>query len=317
MRHLLLISVFLTTLPVFAQDAKLDQLLKALASEEQQLNARIGLRKYLESSDETTRSALLQTLITSLPSQDPIMKNRICSVLSSLNFFWTTTPQKAAEDTLYKLFQAETDPTLQATIDRALMMAKGLYREAIDDYNNDQVGPAVEAKFRRVYEDYPKSTFAPKAYFYLGLYPLRVYAILKKQNQRPNLEDYVKKSNEVLQDFLTKAAASDQILDAYYFRALNFVLLNQLDKAINELIKIENTSSSSEQKIYIYQFFYSNMLDPVTTNRLIVENDIVDKFLDANKLAKYTREYLEANKSKNFKEPSNLRQLAEKLKQFG
>jgi hypothetical protein len=322
---LLVLGVGLLTsaTPVVGQDTQqLLQLAQLDATQQlDRMNAREELKKYLENTADSLRPALIQALITALPSYSPLAKMTICKSLESLSFFWTATNQEEAEKSLYQWYQKEPDPALKAALDRALMRAKGLYRDALDDFNNSRVGPAVEPKFRRVYENYPKSSLAAKAHFYLGVYPLRVYAILKKRNQQPKLEEYVKQSNEVLQDFLTKAASygsssqPNQVLDAHYFRALNFVLLNQIDEAINELKAIE-TDKSSAEKIYVYQFFYSNLLGEVTGSRLVVENDIVDKFFAGRTLAKYTREYLESNKGKNFKEQEELRKFTEKLKQF-
>lgn len=320
---LLLLFLSLTQVtPGFGQEIQPRLQLAQIDAPQQldRINAREELTKYLQSATDNLRPALIQGLITALPSYNTPAKRNICNALDSLDFFWSATNQQEAETTLYKLYQDESDAALKIALDRALMRAKGLYRDAMKDFNSDKIDQSVVEKFQRVYENYPKSRYAPLAHFYLGLYPLRSYAVLKKGNQSPNLEEYVKKSNEVLQNFLEKAATvyptpSQNVLDAHYFRALNFVLLNQVDEAINELTAIE-TDKSPEEKIYVFQFFYSNLLGEATGNRLVVENDIVDKFFDARTLAKYAREYLETNKGKNFKEQSKLREFTEKLKQF-
>lgn len=317
-----LITVLVMTISstLVAQDAlKLNQLVQALESTEpmQRLQARIDLKNYLETSDDNQRAELLQTLITSLPSRSPLIKNGICSTLDALKLFWTATRQDETEQVLYKLYQQEPDEALKALLDRALMRAKGLYRDAMEDYNNDKVDPSVEAKFRRVYETYPKSTYAPKAHFFLSQYYLRSLAILKKRNQSIQSEEYLKKANQVLQDLLDKNRTVyepplEHLFDAHYFRALNFVQLNQVNDAIKELKDIQ-TQPTADEKIYIYQFFYSNLLADQPDHPLLLKTDIIDKFLDSTELAQYTQQYLETNQNKNFKEVANLRDFSAHL----
>jgi hypothetical protein len=318
---LIMILVMATSLALVAQDSpKLNQLVQALESTEpmQRLQARINLRNYLENSDDNQRAELLQTLITGLPSCSQLIKNGICSTLDALKLFWTTTHQDEAEKVLYTLYQQETEQALKALLDRALMRAKGLYRDAMEDYNNDKVDPSVEVKFRRVYETYPKSTYAPKAHFFLGQYYIRSLAILRKRNPPVQPEEYLNKANQVFQDLLDKSRTDYQpplehLLDAHYFRALNFVQLNQVNDAIKELKDIQTQPTATDNKIYIYQFFYSNLLADQPDHPLLSEKDIIDKFLDGPELARYTQQYLETNQNKNFKKVANLRDFSNYL----
>jgi hypothetical protein len=310
-----------TSSALVAQDSlKLNQLVQALESTEpmQRLQARIDLKNYLENSDEPMRAELLQTLITGLPSRSQSIQSGICSTLDALKLFWTATHQDEVEKVLYTLYQQETDEALKALLDRALMRAKGLYRDAMEDYDNDKVEPSVEAKFRRVYEAYPKSTYAPKARFFLGQYYLRSLAILKKRNQPVQPEEYLNKANQVFQDLLDNRGTFfhkpplEHLLDAHYFRALNFVQLNQLNDALKELKDIQ-TQPAADEKIYIYQFFYSNLLADLPDRSLLLNEEIIDKFLDGPELARYTQQYLETNQNKNFKEVDNLRDFSNYL----
>lgn len=292
------------------------------------INAKMALKQHLENSPETARPALIQTLITSLPSQTDLVKNGVASTLDSLGFFWTAAHQDQAEKILYDLYQAETEATLKNLLDRALMRAKGLYRDAIYDYSNDKVSPTVEAKFQRVYNTYPKSQYAPAAHFFLGEYYLRAYAVLTKQNRPPLpvLTDFVQKSNQAFQDLLGQIGSAytppiDHALDAHYFRALNFVLLNQVTAAIAELKLIEE-DKSGEEKIYVGHFFYSIILGAPssavqnTDQHLIKAEDLVDLFFDGKKLATHTRKYLEDNQSLDFKKVEILRKFAEYLQSY-
>ena len=283
------------------------------------LSARLELRKFLESSDEQDRPLLIQELITALPSYPAHVKNSICNVIDSLNFFWTTPHQEEMEKKLYKLYQKENEPGLKMIIDRALMKAKGLYRDAMNDFNNDKIDPSVEKKFQRIYQNYPDSAYAAKAHFYFGLYPLRACAVAKKQNHRSvNSKEFIIRSNQNLQDFLNEATSGtyrgnvQHIMDAHYFRALNFVLLNQVSEAIKELKSIEE--NDTQEKIYIFQFFYSNMIGENEQTALVSDNEVIDDFFDAQSLAKYTRQYLE--KQRDFSKSENLRKLLDYLMKF-
>lgn len=321
-----LITVLVMTISstLVAQDAlKLNQLVQALESTEpmQRLQTRIDLKNYLENSDDNQREELLQTLITALPSHNQLIKNGICSTLDALKLFWTATRQDETEQVLYTLYQQEPDEALKALLDRALMRAKGLYRDAMEDYDNDKVDPSVEAKFRRVYEAYPKSTYAPKARFFLGQYYLRSLAILKKRNQPVQPEEYLNKANQVFQDLLDNRGTFfhkpplEHLLDAHYFRALNFVQLNQVDNALKELGDIQ-AQPIADRKIYIYQFFYSNLLTDQPDHPLLLETDIIDKFFNGSKLAQYTQQYFFNNQNKNFKEIDNLRDFSAYLQRY-
>jgi hypothetical protein len=312
------------TSPLFAQDSsKLEQLFQHLESANplQRLQARIDLKNYLENSNDQKRAELLQTLITSLPSRSQLIKNGMCSTLDALKLFWTATHQNEAEQVLYTLYQQETDEALKNLLDRALMRAKGLYRDAMADYDNNKVEPSVVAKFQRVYETYPQSTYAPKAYFFLGQYYLRSLAILKKRHQQPNPEEYLQKANQVFQDLLNKMPTVYQppleyFLDTHYFRALNFVQLNQVNEAIQELKNIQEQPVTVDEKIYIYQFFYSNLLVDQPHHPILTSNDIIDEFFDGHKLARYTQQYLDSHKNNNFTELANLRDFAAYLQQY-
>ncbi len=327
-RPLLALLLLGIVLNAFGQDTqKLAPLLKALesASPIDRFNARIELKKHLENNPEKARPALVQTLITSLSSRSPQVKSGICGVLSSLNFFWTATNQEAAEKTLYEMYQAETTSDLKMTIDTALMRAKGLYSEAMDEFNNNHANQTVADKFKRVYEKYPLSQYASQAHFFLGQYYLRIYAVLVKQGFKPKLETYVTKSNAVFQEFLEKTANTDNdlIADAHYFSALNWVALNQVETAIGELKQIENTASvEAAEKVYISDFFYMNMSvffsgEPSKiTAEPPISLSLQEKFLDAKKLAGYTRQYLETNQNQNFKESANLLAFGNYLNQF-
>lgn len=193
------------------------------------------------------------------------------------------------------------------------MNAQGLYADAIHDYNykvdknnNECVDESVVRKFERTFTKYSLSQYASRAHFYLGLYYTQAYFILAEQQQELNLKVCVGKSNEVLQQFLDLSGSkyksrTEHVLDAYYFRALNFVLLNQMDHAIKELKLIEG-NMSKEEKIYVYRFYYSSP-------------PVVDKYFNARELASQTVNYLIKNMNTDFQKEENLRSFVDFLSQ--
>ena len=76
-------------------------------------------------------------------------------------------------------------------------------------------------------------------------------------------------------------ANRDLVDDATYFLALNRVLLDDKNGAVATLRDIE-AKSSSRDRIYVYQFYYSKSCDTV-----------VDRSFEAQTLARRTREYLD------------------------
>lgn len=329
--RLLLLGLVLTSQPSFSQDTQpLDSLVDALETEAPlgRIQARMTLKKHLETSAEKDRPALIQTLIDSLSSHNEQVRMGICNVLNSLNFFWVATNHEKSEKILYDLYLAETDADLKMVLDAALMRAKGSYSQMMEDLNNEKVDPSVEAGFKRIYEKYPLSKYAVRAKFFLGQYYIRTYAILKKQGQKPNLDEYVMKSNSVFQDFLVKIENIDPhhelVADARFFSAINWVMVNQVDKAIPQLKLIENTANDQE-KIEIsgfftsdvknvWAFFYNDKFPPPPD--MVEPAKRVDRFLAANSLAKHVRQYLETHRTESFKEPANLAAFANHLYHF-
>lgn len=329
--QLLLLGLVLTSQPSLGQDTQLlDSLVDALETEAPvgRIRARMTLKKYLETRPEKDRPVLIQALIDSLSSHNEQVRIGICNVLNSLNFFWVATNQEKSEKILYDLYLAETDADLKMVLDAALMRAKGLYSQVMEDLNNEKVDPSVEAGFQRVYEKYPLSKYATRAKFFLGQYYIRIYAILKKQGQNPSLDEYVMKSNNVFQDFLVKMENinphHELVADARFFCAINWVMVNQVDKAIPQLKLIENVVGDQE-KIEIsgfftsdiknvWAFFYNDKFPPPPD--LVESAKTVDRFLAAKSLAKYVGQYLETHRAENFREPANLAAFANHLYHF-
>ena len=316
-RHLRLVVSVVILIASYAAiaefDADLDEIFKNIESEDVLLrrSARKALSKYLDNLDESKRPVVVKELLDLLPSSNYQRKLGICYGIGYIKeFFWTVDDQEDTKENLYNLFKKENDSTLKKRMDRALMKAEGLYWHAINDYNNDKVEESVEKKFERVFDDYPASTSAQMAHYYLARYYRRAYFVLKYANKNPELEEWIEKSNDTFEDFLEEVKDSKYqafwLMDARYFLALNFVLLDEFDKAIDELKKIEKASmekaSMTDERIYVYQFY-----------RQYVDADIVEKYFPATELARHTREYLEQHPSYN---GTYLRPFIDYLKKF-
>ncbi|MBD3306315.1 hypothetical protein GF339_07925, partial [candidate division KSB3 bacterium] len=168
-------------------------------------SAQLELTHYLENLEAAQRPSVIQDLIYAFPSTRYHIKLGICDALGSLNFFWEAADHEATIHFLYTEYLQEDDERLKKAMDNALMRAKGLYRDAINDYNTDQIGPSVEAKFTATFENYPKSSYAPMAHFYLGRYYTRAYLILQQREEQPT-EKYLSTSNAVFQTLLDRLA---------------------------------------------------------------------------------------------------------------
>ncbi len=282
---------------------ELDDILKRIGSKKtlQRRFARSDLTRYLEKASDLQRAQAVRRLIDSLddPSSTYQDKLGICEGLGKMrSVFWEVENQAEAEKNLYTLFKKEKDPGLRMRIEDALMTAKGLFRDGINDYNNERVDDpeAVTQKFRRVFESYPDSSYAPIAHYYLAKYFTRAYFILKNKNMNPAAGQWIEeKSNKVWQDFISKAEnykyKTDRLPGARYFLALNFLLLNQLEQARAQLQTIIEARRDRRDTIYIYQYYFSSR-----------KGDVIDKNFPARELAQYTLDYLQ--ESKEFKENS-------------
>lgn len=270
-----------------------EEILKNLQSDNilQRQNARKALTEHLEKIDKSNHSVLVSKLVETLlnPATNYQLKLGICYSLGEMKKVpWKVANQQEAEKNIYDLFGKEKDYTLKVKLDDALMAAAGLYWDAMNDYNNDRVDQIelTSGKFRRVFETYPKSSYASKAHFYLASYYTRVYFILKNRNMNPLVDEWIeRKSNTVFRDFISKVKnhtyKSERLQEARYFLALNYVLLKKFKEAEDCLKEIINDPMTENQSIYVYQFYYS-----------LQKKDIVDDYFAPKKLAQYTEDYL-------------------------
>lgn len=241
-------------------------------------------------------------------SSNPLKVGISDSIGQISTFFWKVKDQKKAETNLYELFKKQpNDAVLKKNLDNALMKAKGLYWDAIHDYNDGGLSNAfvkkTVAKFKRVFTEFPESIYASKAHYYLAKYYTRVY--LKRKDSKDNRllaladknELIAKDANSTYQNYFKMVKDgnynyNDEMEARYYF-ALNLVLLGKLDNAIRELEKIRNSPIRDKFPIYVYEFYYSKD-----------NGNALKQYFPPEQLANYTIEYLRTHPkySDNYKE---------------
>jgi hypothetical protein len=305
------IIIYFFCLSGFASD--LEKILQNIESNSiiQRKAARNALTKFLENAKEEERVKAEQKLLEKLlsPTSSRNLKIGIGVGLGNMReAFWRVEDQKKMEMQLYKAFKDEQNPTLKDRLEETLMTAKGLYRDAINDYNNDRVEQPeqVAEKFQRVFEHYPSSSYAPKAHYFLGKYYARVYWIQKLKGLNPDLVSWIsdysnKEFKELIKKIKDKIYAREYYEDARYYLALNYVLINQFVKAKKELRGLISISNPGDT-ITIYQFYYSGN-----------KKDVVDTYFGAAGLAEYTLKYLEKNPNHT---PDYIQKFIEYLKKF-
>ncbi|MCK5023621.1 MAG: hypothetical protein KAS04_05585 [Candidatus Aenigmarchaeota archaeon] len=311
----LFIACFVLIFVPSVNGSDLDDILKDIEAGEDaliRLRAQRALYKHLEDISETERSQDVKKLLDSLRRPDSSYKyphRYKVGVYEGIGrmrkFFWEVEGQEEEKSKLYKHFKKEKDYTLKKSIENALMTARGLYWDAINDYNENRVNAPdlVARKFCEVFESYPASEYAPKAHYFLARYYIKVYFILKDNNENPSADEWIaRKSNNLFKDFIKKVECATykkkrkleagykkhlsldfetkNLQEARYYMSLNFVLLKKFDKTREQLEKIINDSKKKDRTIYIDQFYFSK------------ETYKPKRYILASYLAEETLEYL-------------------------
>lgn len=282
-----------------AQPPALKPIIKKMEAENSWVRRQASKRLAL-AIEQPASMPLVNVLIRSLNEKNYRLQLGITNALSRLESFWISSEQTKDQERLYQLYLQTDDPTLKKTIDRALMRSQGLYYDAIRDYHDDVIDDAVNQKFRYVFLKYPLSSYAPMSHFYLGRYHTRrTFMQEPSENQRQILlEDAEKIYNEFFDNFENYQKTNKIIADVYFFRALNLVLLNQSQKAIEVL---KHGSSCVDQSIYINQFYYTRK-----------HSEVVDNYLNTAELSAYVQTFLETNQL-NFENQLNLQKFIDYL----
>jgi hypothetical protein len=272
--------------------ASLDEIITALTSDDmgERRDARVWLEQYLD-RDPASRPKEIKNLLGRLTTtSDYRTQLGIAVALSQLKTPWETPDQHADITAVYAMMQRTDDETLRRSLDDALANAKGLYFDAINDYNSMELsGPSidpdqvrsVEAKFLAM-ANWPDSAYSTNAIFYLGQYlaraatiartvdPTQTDALLARSDQ--NFEKYIDLSSG------KASRRSDFASDAYFFHALNEVIGGRTKQALDRLSKVPDTA---DQRIYVYQFFFSRAY-----------GSVVDRSFDARQLVDMTSKYV-------------------------
>jgi hypothetical protein len=253
--------------------------------------ARVLLEDYLDGFGPSEKEQEISKLCGRLWASDYRHQLGLALALSQLGTPWQSSQQEKDVQKLYALMQQTKDDTLQRYLDDALANAKGLYFDAINDYNNiddrnpdGEIGriPEVRAKFQRM-AGFSDSVYAGNAVFYLGQYLARMATIFGRRDEGLN-ESLLGESAKVFGDYIDRATngafrRATFVYDAYFYRALNQVIAGQPDKAIRLLKQIPDTP---DDRIYVYQFFYSRDRDTV-----------IDRTIDGRRLAERTIRHIE------------------------
>lgn len=260
------VSLALLSPGLSAQDEKEEKkelLIKKMNSDDSLLRqvGRKELTEYLEKKGykDTQVDVTLYYKMLTAPDTSYQVKLGISDSLGRLrNQFWTVENQEQAEQLLYQLYLEEKNPTFKRRLDEALMSAKGLYRDGIYDFFHNLVDKPGEtaAKFQRVINRYPESSFAPKAHYYLGRYYIRVYLIEKKNGKNPDAGEWLgNKSNAELLKFIADGNKESSIVDqedilvAHYFLAVNHMILSRLEESEKELKIIRDNPNSKMTRV--------------------------------------------------------------------
>jgi hypothetical protein len=249
--------------------------------------ARDLIQKQFEASQPAEKRSVTDELLGKIKSApEPADRLTAAITLSKLKSPWEATDHENQIKDLYQTFQTTPDPALKRYIDDALANAKGLYLDAINDFNGDHVeNPAgTAAKFARMPTDFPKSRYAASSAYYLGQYWTRVAFI------QSNFPDNIPKSDEAFKRFIERSkanafASADFLTDAYFFKALNRILVGKEQEALAQLADMRKEFASRNPNIYVYQLFYKTK-DKSTE---------IDRYIPALTLIDATTRYIQEN----------------------
>jgi hypothetical protein len=237
------------------------------------LIAREKIQEQFDRLPPPDRPSAVDELLTQIKSAQNLQdKANAAIALAKLKSPWQASDHEAAITELYQSFLAAEDPTYKRYLDDALANAKGLYLDALSDFNGDRVENPVltDRKFARMPSDFPKSRYAASSAYYRGQYWTRVALI---QNSFP---DNIKNSDDAFNSFIQLAetqtfATFDFINDAYYFRALNRILVGKEDEALTQLSQFR-----AKGDVYVYQLFYKKGDKSAVIDRYFPASVLVD-----------------------------------------
>jgi hypothetical protein len=213
-------------------------------------------------------------------------KTESASLLAIMKPHWSSGNTGAASAALYELYISTDDPTLKNALDNGLANAQGAYKDAIDDYrdnNNLAALSRAKDKLQSYADKYPKSRFAEQASYYVR------HTFLKRMSLNdPAGDTLIADSSRAFEGHIVRAERgdflkTDDLAAAYFFRALNGVLANNKADAL-EWLSRGGAKFSDADRVYIYQLVFS------TDGTIVVDRYVPAKslFLLATNLFKDT-----------------------------
>jgi hypothetical protein len=265
-------------------DLSLKALMSTKAEERRGVRARLAHEITLLTDEQ--RLDAVGALIERLRTKDSTITVEIAAVLGALGQPWATRSHEADVALLYRLYLDATEDTLKSALDSAVANARGLYRDAIQDYNSERLPDDWAAsvnKFTDMADRFTDSRYAENANFYLGLFYTKLYflghprgkALIRDSDV--TLENYIKRTER--RDFVK----ADFLAAGYFYRALNGMIVNDVANS-REWLEKGAQKFSDFDGVYIYRLFYSH--DPETR---------VDKLFSAKSLFVSTLSFLSRN----------------------
>jgi hypothetical protein len=145
-------------------------------------------------------------------------------------------------------------------------------------YNNDDISDEAANQFRAVIAQYPRSTEAETAQYYLGSYFQRKYYVEGTKFRRKDTQALEAAGREyrAYTDRYYKDGSHQWLADAFFNLALVYLQSGDAVNAGYELNKMSG-AASPDDSVYIYQVIYSQSSD-----------DVLDGSFSASRLAAYT-----------------------------
>jgi hypothetical protein len=234
-----------------------------------------------------SRGRAFDALVDALRTEQDGTKIEIAGVLAASKVRWAVGNLDAASAMIYGLYLDATDATLKTSLDAALANARGGYKDAIDNYNSDNVASLSRATdiFRSYVDKFPKSRFAEPASYYVGHSFLKRFSLGDARGKQ-----LVSDSNSAFESYIARAERgdfikTDNLAAAYYFRALNGVVAGDKKDNMAWLDK-GGAKFSDSDRVYIYELFFS-------TNRDVV----LDKYFPAKTLFSTTTNFIKDSAS--------------------
>ena len=218
-----------------------------------------------------------------LHTEDVRNRNDILAVLGAIPSHWETSNTETDSEFIYNMLIASTDDTMKISLDNALSNAKGLYKDAISQFNTTSVSEiaASAPKLKAMGQKFPKSKYGERAGFYFSQgYSKR---FLLKDTEGGRLMNL---SNSAYEEFITRAEkgefgnAPEYLAGAYFYRGVNgWISVNIADA--RKWLSMGQAKFNDNDVVYVYQVL-------VSTDR----SAVIDQYLPAKSLFSKTLTFI-------------------------